>query len=274
MRPRVGHIQFLNCLPLYYALVNNNSILDMDLIKGTPTELNDLLISEKLDIGPISSIQYARNHDRFYLLPTLTVSSDKEVKSILLISKVPPGELSGKRVALTNTSATSQVLVQIILREAYGVNPIYFTCPPDLPMMLREAEAALLIGDEALRTLFSPLGLITLDLGVEWRKLTRHKMVYAVWVARKEFAEEKPHLVREVYESLIGSMEYSLKNVSKIAENASRWEIFSSKFLEDYFSSLRFSFDKDYQEGLLYFLGKARKHGFLKMVPELGFIEI
>lgn len=246
----------------------------MDLIKGTPTELNRLLINGSLDIGPISSIEYARHHEKFLLLPTLTVGSDKEVKSILLISEVPPGQLGGKRVALTNTSATSQALVQIILKEAYGVNPVYFTCPPDLPMMLRESEAALLIGDEALRALYRPQGLVTLDLGAEWRRLTGQKMVYAVWVTQREFAREKPDLVKEVYQSLCRSMAYSVKNVSQIAREASRWEIFSPEFLRDYFLSLKFSFDQDDQAGLICFLGKAREHGFLKNVPELEFFGI
>ena len=43
MRPRVGHIQYLNCLPIYYGLVKGSGILDLDLVKGTPTELNRLL---------------------------------------------------------------------------------------------------------------------------------------------------------------------------------------------------------------------------------------
>ncbi|MDP3012652.1 MAG: MqnA/MqnD/SBP family protein, partial [Candidatus Subteraquimicrobiales bacterium] len=60
MRPRVGHIQFLNCLPLYYGLVINNSLLNMELFKGTPTELNQMLIEGNLDISPISTIEYAR----------------------------------------------------------------------------------------------------------------------------------------------------------------------------------------------------------------------
>ena len=64
MKPRVGHIQFLNCLPLYYGLVKSNALLDVELIKGTPTELNNLLISGSLDISPVSSIEYARHHGR------------------------------------------------------------------------------------------------------------------------------------------------------------------------------------------------------------------
>lgn len=273
MRPKVGHIQFLNCLPLYYSLVSNGSILDMDLVKGTPAELNNLLVKGELDIGPLSSIEYARNCERFLLLPQLTVSSESSVKSILLICKDSPEELEGKKVALTNSSATSQALVQIILKETYGVNPSYFSCPPNLPTMLREADAALLIGDDALRALYNPQGLIILDLGIEWRRLTGKKMVYAVWVAQREFAQEKPHLVKEVYESLLRSKNHSLENVDEIANKVSRWEMFSSEFLRDYFLSLRFCFDHEYQEGLLCFLKKAKGYGFLDKVPSLEFFE-
>jgi chorismate dehydratase len=274
MRPRVGHIQFLNCLPLYYALVSNGSILDMNLVKGTPTEINRLLIDGKLDIGPISSIEYARNCDKFLLLPELTVSSENDVKSILLISKVSPEKLNGKKVALTNTSATSAALVQIILKEVYGVNPIYFSCPSNLPTMLREADAALLIGDDALRALYNPQGLLVLDLGMEWQRLTGKKMVYAVWAVRREFAQEKPHLVKEVYESLQRSKSFSLENVDAIAKKASRWEMFSSEFLRDYFLSLRFCFNQEYQEGLLCFCRKAKEYGFLEKIPSFKFVEV
>lgn len=274
MRPKVGHIQFLNCLPLYYSLVSNGSILDMELVKGTPTELNRLLISGQLDIGPISSIEYARNYEKFLLLPQITVSSEHDVKSILLISKVSPEELEGKKVALTNTSATSQALVQIILKEVYGVTPVYFACPSDLSTMLREADAALLIGDDALRALYNPQGLIVLDLGIEWRRLTGKKMVYAVWVAQRQFAKEKPHLLKEVYDALLRSKSHSLDNVNEIAKKASRWEMFSSEFLCDYFSSLRFCFDQEYQEGLRCFYKKAKEYGFLDKAPDFKFAEV
>ncbi len=274
MRPRVGHIQFLNCFPLYYGLVTSNGLLGMDLIKETPTELNRMLINDKLDVSPISAMEYARHSDEFYLLPNLTVSSDDEVKSILLISKIPPNELSGKKVALTNTSATSQVLVQIILKEKYKINPKYFTCPSDLPQMLHEADAALLIGDDALRALYNPQDFFVFDLGKEWKNLTNHKMVYAVWCARKDFAQKQPELLKEIYNALNKSMKYSLGNIDEIATNASRWEIFTAEFLRDYFLSLNFTFDENYQAGLKYFFNKAKEHGFLKKVPELNFVEV
>lgn len=273
-RPKVGHIQYLNCLPLYYGLVKNGIILDVELTKGTPTELNRLLIEGELDISPISAIEYAKNADKLALLPKLTVSSDGEVKSILLVSKVPAGDLAGGMVALANTSRTSQALVKVILKEGYGADPEYFECPPDLGSMLLEADAALLIGDPALRALYEARELHIYDLGSEWKALTGRRMVYAVWGVRKEYARKHPAIVGEVYRGFLSSMKYSVSNVGAIAKDASRWEPFDSTFLEDYFLSLKFDFDDDYQADFLFFLQKVKELGYIDAVPELEFFDV
>ena len=114
MRPQVGHIQFLNCLPLYHMLVKNGVVFDIDLFKDTPVELCKRLLGKKLDISPIPAIEYARHADELLLMPQLTVSSSGRVMSIIIVSKVPIQKLDGKPVALTNTSATSQALAKII----------------------------------------------------------------------------------------------------------------------------------------------------------------
>jgi chorismate dehydratase len=278
LRPRVGHIQFLNCLPLYYGLVKNHVLLDIELVKGTPTELNRLLIVGELDISPISSIEYARNHRSLLLFPDFTVSSDGEAKSILLVSKRPVEELSGRRIALTNTSATSQVLLKIILERNYSVKPEYFSCPPDLGKMLFEAEAALLIGDEALRchckSVLEKGDLFLYDLGEEWKKLTGKGMVFAVWAVNRSFAEQCSDLSRHVFNLFRKSMIYSREHLDEIAEHAVRWEPFSSPFLRDYFKTLRFDFGPVYQEGLALFYKMAEELRELKEAPELEFAKI
>ncbi len=273
-RPRVGHIQFLNSLPLYYGLVQNNVLLNIELYKGTPTELNRWLIAGKLDISAISSIEYARHSDELLLLPKLTVSSNGEVKSILLVSKLPIEELDGTRIALTSTSATSQALTQIVLEEGYGARASYFTCPPDLGEMLLEADAALLIGDSALRVLYEKPDLYLYDLGKEWKDLTGERMVFAVWAARRDFAAAQPELVKEVYEAFVHSMSYSLSRVEEVAKATARWEPYSVEFLVDYLKSLSFDFDEDYQRGLSVFFEKAKALGFLERVPKLEFAAI
>jgi len=272
LRPKVGHIQFLNCLPLYYGLVKSYALLDIELIKGTPTELNNLLISGGLDISPISSIEYARHHESLVLFPDFTVSSDGEVKSILMLSRFPIEELSGKKVALTSTSATSHVLLKLILSRGYGVEPEYFICLPDLNRLFENADAALLIGDMALKYSVDAKDFYLYDLGMEWKKLTGKKMVYAVWAVNRRFAETRSELSEYVFDILKKSMVYSMEHLSEIAEYAAKWEPFSFFFLKEYFKSLRFDFGKDYQDGLLYFYRLATEIGELKTVPEPEFI--
>lgn len=272
MRPRVGHIQFLNCLPLYYGLVKSHALLDIELIKGLPTELNNLLISGDLDISPISSIEYARHHKSLVLFPDFTVSSDGKAKSILLLSRFPIEELSGKKVALTSASATSQVLLKIVLSRGYKIEPEYFICPPDLNRMFSDADAALLIGDIALTHYVAAKDFYLYDLGMEWKKLTGKKMVYAVWAVNRSFAEQQNELSEYVFEIFKKSMAYSQEHLTEIAEYASKWEPFSFSFLMDYFKTLRFNFGQDYQDGLLFFYQLAAEVNALKTVPELEFI--
>jgi chorismate dehydratase len=274
LRPKVGHIQFLNCLPLYYGLVKSHALLDIELIKGVPTELNNLLIKGSLDISPVSSIEYARHHDSLVLFPDFTVSSDGEVKSILLLSRFPIENLSHKKIALSNTSATSQVLLKLVLSHGYKVEPEYITSPPDLDKMLANADAALLIGDIALKYYVDRKDFYLYDLGLEWEKMTGKKMVYAVWAVNRTFAETYNELSEYIFEIFKKSMAYSQEHLSEIAEHAAKFESFSLSFLKEYFKSLRFDFGKDYQEGLLYFYRLAADIGELTGVPELEFVNI
>ncbi|TAK33050.1 MAG: ABC transporter substrate-binding protein [Chloroflexota bacterium] len=273
--PRVGHIQFLNCLPLYHGLVKSHGLLDVELRKGTPTELNRMLLRGELDVSPISSVEYLRHHRDLMLLPDITVSSDGEVKSITLVSRVPLAELDGRALALTDTSATSHVLTRIILERRYGVCPNYFVSPPDVDRMLQRADAALLIGDPALRALgLGAQGLYVHDLGQEWKEYTGQTMVYAVWAVRRAFAARKPDMVREVYLNFQRSLSYSLSKVDEIALASARWEPFSAAELAAYFRGLRFEFGTRYQAGLLEFARQAQGLGELQEVPPLEFVSL
>ena len=55
-KPRLGHIQFINCLPLYYGLVKNDVLLDVDLVKANPKDLAvDLVAGEGISIETVAS---------------------------------------------------------------------------------------------------------------------------------------------------------------------------------------------------------------------------
>ncbi len=269
-RPKLGHIQFINCLPLYYGMVKNDVLLDVDLVRAAPADLARDLVDETLDLAPIPAIEYARHADELVLLPDIAISSDGEVQSILLVSKVPAEELDGRPVALAANSRTSQVLARILLDKRWGVKPVYSEMPPDLPAMLRDADAALLIGDEAIRAYWEPpTGLHAYDLGTEWKSWTGLPFVFAVWAARARYAEEQREALQVVREALDGSLAYCRANLDDISEYAARWESFSADKFRSYFDALKFRFDGDYREGLKRYLAEAVAIGQLDRIPEL-----
>lgn len=270
MRPRLGHIQFLNCLPLYYGLVKNDALLDVELVKATPRDLAAMLLAGELDVAPIPSIEYARNADDHVLLPDIAISSLGEVQSIILLSKVAAERLGGRTVALADTSRTSQVLARILLANRWGVQATFVEMPPDPPAMLREADAALLIGDEAIRAFWHPSAdLHMYDLGTEWTGWTGLPMVYAVWAARRAFAESEPDAVRAVADALNASLAYCRGHLPEISEYAARWESDPAERFLAYFDALRFRFEPEYREGLRRYLEEAHAIGQLESVPEL-----
>jgi chorismate dehydratase len=269
-RPRLGHIQFINCLPLYYGMVKNDVLLDVDLVRANPADLAREILDGTLDLAPIPAIEYARNAEEFVLLPDIAISSDGEVQSILLVSKVPAEQLSGRTVALAANSRTSVVLGRILLAKRWGVTPNYVEMPPDLPAMLRDADAALLIGDEAIRTYWEPPShLFTYDLGAEWKSWTGLPFVFAVWAVRKRYAEEQPQAVRAVADALGGSLTYCRAHLDEISEYAAQWEHFSAEKFHSYFDALKFRFEPNYREGLKRYLTEAADIGQLERVPQI-----
>jgi len=271
-RPRVGHIQFLNCLPLYWGLMRSGALIDVDLYKDTPDRLSAALVAGELDIGPISHVEYLRHADELLLLPDLAVGSDGPVLSVNIVSTRPLAELDGARVALGSTSRTGVLLARMLLGQRYGVRPEYFTCPPDLTQMLLEAEAGVLIGDAALRATYEAprRGLIVTDLGQAWREWTGLPMIFAVWAVRREFAAAQPGHVKEVHEAFLRSRDICLAELDEVAAAAARWEPFDAATLASYFRVLDFSLGERQILGLREFARRAAQLGEVPPLPADG----
>jgi chorismate dehydratase len=272
-RPRVGHIQFLNCLPIYWGLMRSGALIDVDLRKDTPDRLNTALVNGDLDIGPISLVEYLRHADDLLLLPDLAVGSDGPVLSVNLVSTRPLAELDGRPVALGSTSRTGVLLAQMLLAQRYGVAPEYFTCPPELTEMLLEADAAVLIGDAALRALYEAprRGLTVTDLGQAWRDWSGLPMVFAVWAARRDFASQHPGLVKDVHEAFLRSRDLCLAELDAVAAAAARWEPFDAATLAEYFRALDFSLGDRQVAGLREFARRAAGTGAAPAEPSIRF---
>jgi len=189
-----------------------------------------------------------------------------------LVSTVPLAQLDGRRVALGSTSRTGVLLARMLLGQRYQVRPEYFSCPPELTQMLLEADAAVVIGDVALRALYEApaRGLTVVDLGQAWREWTGLPMVFAVWAARRDFAAAYPGQVKDVHLAFLRSRDLCLAELDAVAQAAARWEPFDAATLATYFRALDFSLGPRQVAGLTEFAGRAAALGEVPALPASG----
>jgi chorismate dehydratase len=173
-----------------------------------------------------------------------------------------------------STSRTSVLLAQMLLAQRYEVKTSFETTPPDLGAMLRVADAAVLIGDPALRATYEApgLGLHVLDLGAAWREWTGLPMVFAVWAARRDYAAEHPEQVAAVQRSFRESLSESLRRVDEVAERAARFEPFDAATLATYFRTLDFELGPRQVEGITEFSRRAALLGAVPVDARLTFL--
>lgn len=266
MRLSVGLFSYLNCLPLARAL--KAVMPDLELVRAEPTRLNQWVVTGRVAVGGVSAVTYALYQDSLYLVPRLCIASRGPVRSVLLVSKLPAEELGGRRVLLTRASATSQVLVQLILSRLYGVRPHYAVGRVSLDQGLREADAYLLIGDEALAAYHSPpAGAWLYDLGAEWYRLTGQPMVYALWACRRAWAVFHSEALGEMVARLEVAAGLAQQGRAAMAAVAARSYPYGEEFLRDYLLGLDYELDAAAQAGLLTFYRLAWEEGLLAAPP-------
>jgi predicted solute-binding protein len=181
-------VSYLNTVPLVWGMMHGGERGLFDLSFAVPAECADRLASGAADIGIVPAVEL--NRQPLEIIRGTGIACHGPVRSILLISKVPFGEI--RKLATDNTSRTSAVLSRIILARKYGVEPEVRSEVPHLASMLEHSDAALIIGDAALVLDPAQLPFHVLDLGAEWVGMTGLPMVFAVWAARAAFAEQDP----------------------------------------------------------------------------------
>lgn len=174
---RLGAVSYLNTRPLVYGLEQQaRFVLRFDV----PARCAELLHANDVDLGLIPSIEYP-GHD-YRIVPGVSIASDGPVASVAIFSKVPTERI--RSLALDTSSRTSIALLRVLCARWFDIDPRLVRMAPDLDGMLRECDAALVIGDNALFADHQALGLEKIDLGEEWIGMTGYPFVYAFWAGR------------------------------------------------------------------------------------------
>ena len=259
---RVGIVNFLNSKPLAWGFLKGHHA---DLFAATyhpPAMVARLLGQGALDIGLIPSVEVQRIPG-LKILPDLCVASTHEVKSVILVSRGPLEQV--KRVALDQNSRTSVALLRILLQER-GIHPEYLHERPDPERMLSEADAALLIGDPALKVERDKYQVI--DLAAEWNALTGLPFVFAVWAVRS--GVDLPDL--SFY--FKSSLRYGLSSVDTLSREAAAELGLDSADVRSYLTeNLHYFLRQEELAGLEEFYRRAHAHGLILEPRPLEFLE-
>lgn len=231
---RLGRIPYINCYPVYGAVDRGIVQLDATLVDGVPTALNAGMAVGTLDVSVVSAVEYARDWERYLLLPDLAISCDGPVQSVLLFTDRPAAELTGCRVIVSRSSMTSVLLLEMLFEHVWHARPLFVSGDAEatdlgtggIETQLRDADGErvagrLVIGDAALMLSSGAIPSAfthQYDLGGVWKEWTSLPFVFAVWIARRDVSTAA---VLRLHASLIESRNWGLGHLDVLAGEAS-----------------------------------------------------
>lgn len=258
---RIGAVGYLNARPLTWAL--DRSPDRWHVRYDVPSVCSALLHAGEVDLGLIPSVEYLQAPD-YRLVPGVGIGSRGPVASVALFTR--RAVASVRRIALDTSSRTSVALVKVLCRHRFQIDPEFVPHGPDLDVMLRDADAALLIGDPALDADAGALGLAKIDLGEAWTAMTGLPFVYAAWTGRPGAVDEAD--VRALQEA----QEEGARATDAIAAEYGRGQAAATARAAEYLRhNVRYGLGPEEARGLQTFLDLAAELGLAPHTRALEF---
>ena len=242
-------MSYLNTVPLVWGMLHGPQRDQVQLSFSIPSRCAEQVEQGAVDIGLVPVAEIARQ--QLEMAPGYGIACCGPVRSILLFSRVPWRRI--RTLATDASSRTSVQLARLILRERYGAEPALAACQPVIERMLMDADAALIIGDPALRLNLEELPFEHLDLGAEWLDLTGLPMVFAAWAGKPGWTLDRvERLTRESYE-------FGRVRLNDIIERASIEHRIPAGLADRYLRRhIRYELGAKEQDGLQAFLRLAK----------------
>ena len=249
---RYGRIGYVNVAPVETAFDSGAVTREVEIVTGVPTQLNAALLAGELDVAAVSAAHYLAHRDSLELVGDLCIAADGPVRSVLLVSPVPPALLDGRSIAVTAQSASARALLAILLRDVHGVAPAYEVVN-DALAAARDGRPALVIGDDALAARKVCRPACTYDLGEGWRAWTGLPFVFAVWAVRREVHAARPADVAALAAALATARTWGEAHRSAVIDAALAKTPYHRGLYEDYFKRLSYVLDDRAARGLARF---------------------
>lgn len=280
-RLRISAISYLNTAPLMWDFEHGGAGLPdtrsaFDISYTLPSRCAANLRDGSADIGIIPAAAYASIPD-LAIIPDVAIASVRAVRSILLVSKLALNKSSldnVRTIALDNSSMTSVALTKVLFAKWWGSERIYSPAAPDVESMLAQHDAALVIGDPALKIDRSRFQ--SLDLAEEWIRFTGQPFVFAFWAVRQAALQTAPPEL-DLAKLFQDSRDHGLApdNLFRIGKLwASRLRLSESDVKSYLTNNIHYQLDPACLNGLRLFYRYAAECGALPPAPPLRFVDI
>jgi chorismate dehydratase len=260
--PRVAASHYLNSAPLIWSFIHGPRDHSLVLIDAVPARCSEMLASGEVAAALVPVIEYQRLRD-VSVVPNVCVGSKASVRSVVLVTR--KSDLKDIRsVALDESSRTSAALLKIIFREFLGLDPRWESSRPNVELMLRENDAALIIGDPAMN--FRRYDFNVFDMASLWREYTGLGFVFAVWAVCEDSAQLCRHIDFEA------ARDEGLERIQEIVLHYEKTIPLSTEELKRYLTDdITYRIDENMETGLKLYFDLAFKHGLIEMPKALQF---
>lgn len=275
-RHRLGRIRYINTVPFYHGLVSSSGKNGFEFAweNGSPSEINQKMREGKIDIAPISSLEYLNHQNRYLLFPDLCIGSRDFSASVLLLSHERMEGLKGATISLSEESLSAATLVKILFKFKFKFQNRFRVEPSNPAEMLDHSKACLVIGDDAL--FFRPKEFVfKTDLSQAWWDWTGLPFCFSLWAVRRAHYEGHASEVHRWYRRLKLNLEKNLQDLEKLLRDGLGLTIADEKFptVFGYLFNLNYSLDKAMRQGLELFFRLAHRLGVSPPPRKLEFIE-
>jgi len=265
LKIRISLVDYLNAAPLGWSFIHGPLRGEFDVIPSSPAGCADQLSRGEVDLGLIPSIEYQRIPG-LQVIPGIAIAAATKVRSILMVRCHATEGI--KSVALDTNSRTSVALIKVLLRMKMGIHPEFVPHLPDLAAMLRICDAALLIGDAALRISLEDYQ--TVDLAEAWVEWQQRPFVFAFWACRTGIA-----LPNDLVLKFQEATEWGLRARQEIAAIYSQSLHLPVSFLERYlFENIDYRMGSRHIEGLEKFYLLAQQGNLISDVRPLQLMPV
>ena len=265
---RISASSYSNTAPLVWSFLYGKNHGSVELIMDTaPARSAELLAQNRVDAALVPVIAY-QMIEGVRLVPDVCVGARERVRSVCLATNgVDLADV--RKVSLDTSSRTSVALTKIIFREFLGFEPEWKAAQPDIDAMLAESDAALLIGDPALRLSADPKlsasesRLRYFDLAELWKDHTGFGFVFAMWMTRRD----------SVSIDFAAARDEGLAHIDEIIANYETDIRLGSDEMRMYLSeNISYSIDDSMRNGMELYFKLSEKHGLIKKSRELLFL--